>query len=94
MRQLDIRIEDDTDNGGRGYRRLTRDELHALIKMGLVLIPAGVKKRYGHGGNDLATCLIADALTDRLMHYPAFGPARPLPAHSCGGGANKRHEAE
>lgn len=94
MKQLDIRIEDDTDNGGRGYRRLTREELFDLVSMALILIPNGARKRYWMHAIEQPHKAIADAICDRLMHYPAFGPARELPAHSCGGGAYRSEDAE
>lgn len=52
------------------------------------LLPAGTKKRYATGADEqarLARHVIAEALLDRLMHYPAFGPERPAEAHRVGG---------
>jgi hypothetical protein len=81
---MTIRIESDDDNGERGFKQLTRDELRELIEMWLILIPAGTKKRYATGADSYqraARRQMADALLDRLMHYPTFGPARSRPAH-------------
>lgn len=66
----------------------TRDELRDLLTMWLILIPAGTKKRYATDAHERARSarqVIAEALLDRLMHYPAFGPEPPAEAHRAGG---------
>lgn len=49
-----LRLTDETDNRGRGWRQLTRDELRELLTMWLILIPAGTKKRYATGADEQA----------------------------------------
>lgn len=81
---MTIRIESDDDNGGRGFQQLTREELREMIELWLILVPAGTRKRYATGAAEPAKAArheMAERLLERLMHYPAFGPARLRPAH-------------
>jgi hypothetical protein len=82
-----MRIDDPSDNGGRGWRRLERDEVVALVYLAIRLIRKGV--RTDLAGRDAtkadeAARKLAEAVSDRLAAYPTFGPARPAVGHSAG----------
>lgn len=91
---MTIRIEDDDDNAGRGWRRLTREDVHGIVSMVLILQRPGTKRGYSTGGDhirSLAVRVITDAILDRVMHYPIFGPALgPRPFSASGGGVDKK----
>lgn len=81
---MTIRIEDEDDSAGQGWRRLTREDVHAVVSMVLILQRPGTKRGYATGGDDvssLAVRVMTDAILDRLMHYPIFGPALTVPPH-------------
>lgn len=80
-----LRLEDATDNDGRGWRQLTEDELASFIYMALRLAPKGVRNAYV----DLNASKVAEAVralsklvAARLSHYPTFGPDRQRKGHS------------
>jgi hypothetical protein len=83
-----LRLTDATDNRGRGWRQLTREELREQVAMWLLLIPLAIKKRHATGGDEQkrqAQRQMTDAIRDRLEHYPIFGPERPAEGHTAGG---------
>ena len=82
-----LKLDDPTDNRGRGWKRLSEAELVDLIYIGLQLARrsarAALVDRNATKANDAAKA-IAKQLADRLSHYPVFGPSRPAPGPSCG----------
>lgn len=80
-----MRIEDPTDNGGRGWRRLAADEVASLAYLALRLARKSLRA-------DLASCdaskadeaakRLAEAVSGRLSAYPTFGPSRDATGHS------------
>lgn len=83
-----LRIEDPTDNGGRGWKRLTEDELHSLVYIALKLQRRGVRSDYAAKSavlSDEGARIMARAICDRLKGYPTFGPERAVLGHSTGG---------
>jgi hypothetical protein len=82
-----MRLHDLSDNGGRGWRRLTANEVSDLAYLAIRLISRGIRGDLA-GRNaakaDEAARKLADALSNRLAAYPIFGPARPAAGHSAG----------
>ena len=75
------------DNNGRGWRRLTNNELAHLIAVALALVPRGIRQDYGERNilkSDAAKQSIARRLAEHLRCYPMFGPARPAEGPTAG----------
>jgi len=83
-----LHLEDPTNNGGRGWARLTARQLVDLIYIGLKLAArrhrAALADRNATKSDEAARA-IACHLADRLGHYPMFGPERPAEGPTCGG---------
>lgn len=85
-----MRLEDPSDNGGRGWRRLEREEVAALAYLAIRLIRRGVRNDLaGRDASkaDEAARRLAEAVSERLRAYPTFGPAKPSGGHSAGSGS-------
>lgn len=85
-----MRLNDPSDNGGRGWRRLEREEVAALAYLAIRLIRKGIRKDLaGRDASkaDEAARRLAEAVSDRLSAYPTFGPAKPASDHSAGSGS-------
>ena len=82
------RIEDPTDNNGRGWRQLCGDEVAAIAYLAIRLCSRSVRANLA-GRNaakaDEAAMQLSRAVADRLAAYPTFGPSRPPSAHSAAG---------
>lgn len=85
-----MRLDDPSDNDGRGWRRLGSDEVADLAYIAIRLICRGVRIDLA-GRNaakaDEAARKLARAVSSRLATYPVFGPARPGSNHSAGCGS-------
>ena len=82
-----LRVDDPNDNGGRGWRRLTEDELASLIYLALRLTSKSVRNAYvdrNPAKVDDAVRTLAQIVAARLKGYATFGPARPGKPHSAG----------
>jgi hypothetical protein len=82
-----MRLNDPSNNDGRGWRRLEREEVVALAYLAIRLIRRGVRTDLaGRDASkaDEAAKRLAEAVSDRLAAYPTFGPARPADGHSAG----------
>ena len=84
-----LRIEDPNDNDGRGWSRLSEDQLVGLLYIGLKVAKlqhrSGLSARNADKADDAAKA-IATLLAERLRLHLVFGPARQRAGHSCGGG--------
>jgi hypothetical protein len=80
-----MRVDDPTDNGGRGWRRLEADEVAALAYIAIRLATPGIRADLA-GRNaakaDEAARKLSEAVSGRLAAYPTFGPARHASGHS------------
>jgi len=80
-----MRLDDPTDNGGRGWRRLASDEVAGIAYLAIRLASRGVRSDLA-GKNasraDEAARKLADAVSTRLAAYPTFGPTRLASGHS------------
>ena len=88
-----MRLDDPSDNGGRGWRRLEPHEVAALAYLAIRLIRKGVRTDLaGRDASkaDEAARKLAEAVSARLAAYPTFGPERPASGHSIGCGSTKR----
>ena len=87
-----MRIDDPSDNCGRGWRRLTPEEVGALAYLAIRLASKGIRSDLA-GRNaskaDEAARKISEAVAVRLSAYPTFGPARAAGGHAahCRSGA-------
>jgi len=83
-----LRVEDPTDNNGRGWREMTGEEIAQFLYFTVRTAPKHLRSDL-NGRNpikgDYAAKRIAEMLADRLKGYPVLGPARPPKAHTCGG---------
>ena len=82
-----MRVDDPSDNGGRGWRRLAAEEVADLAYMAIRLVRRGVKADLAAreaAKADGAARKLAEAVSNRLAAYPIFGPARPARGHSAG----------
>lgn len=83
-----VRLDDPSDNSGRGWRRLGSEEVAALAYLAIRLIRKGIRTDLA-GQNaakaDEAARRLAEAVSERLAAYPVFGPARTAKGHSAGG---------
>lgn len=82
-----LRVEDPTDNHGRGWREMTGHEIAELLYFTVRTAPKHL--RYDLNGRnpikgDYAARRIAEMLAERLRGYPVFGPARLPESHTCG----------
>ena len=75
-----LQLNNPTDNRGRGWSRLTEDQLISLLYIGLEL----ADRRYRSDLTardatkaDAAAKAIATLLAERLSHYPVFEPTKP-----------------
>ena len=80
-----MRIDDPSDNGGRGWRRLTPEEVASLAYLAIRLASKGIRSDLA-GRNaskaDEAARKLSQAVSVRLTAYPTFGPARAAGGHS------------
>lgn len=80
-----MRIDDPLDNAGRGWRRLSADEVAELAYLAIRLSRPSVRKDLA-GRNaakaDEAARWIAKAVSGRLRAYPTFGPGSLAASHS------------
>lgn len=86
-----MRVEDPTDNGGRGWRRFTTDEIADLVYLALRLLRRSLRADLAARDSskaDKATRKAAEAVAARLEGYPTFGPERAAKGHSAGGGSD------
>ena len=91
-----MRIEDPSNNGGRGWRRLGPKEVADVAYIAIRLVSRGVRTNLSAreaAKADEAARKLAEAVSDRLAAYPTFGPDEPPKGHSAGGGANRRNDA-
>jgi len=82
-----MRLEDPSDNFGRGWRRLEAQEVAALAYLAIRLVRKGVRTDFaGRDASkaDEAARTLAQAVADRLGQYPVFGPQRAADGHSAG----------
>jgi hypothetical protein len=82
-----IHVHDPTDNDGRGWKRLTDEDLVELLYIAIRLVRAGVRRDLSAreaSRADAAARIIAREVVERLRYYPVFGPARPADGPSCG----------
>src|SRR5215212_7931725 len=85
-----VRLEDPSDNGGRGWRRLEAHEVTALAYLAIRLIRKRVRTDLaGRDASkaDEAARRVAEAVSQRLAAYPVFGAQRPAGGHSAGRGS-------
>ena len=85
-----MRLEDPSDNDGRGWRRREREEVAALVYLAIRLIRRSVRNDLaGRDASkaDEAARRLAEAVSDRFAAYPTFGPAKPAGGHSAGLGS-------
>jgi hypothetical protein len=80
-----MRLDDPSDNGGRGWRRLASDEVADLAYIAIRLANQGV--RFDLAGRnaakaDEAARKLSEAVSSRLAAYPVFGPIRAATGHS------------
>ena len=89
-----MRIDDPFENGGRGWRQLTSEEVAALAYLAIRLASKGIRSDLA-GRNaskaDEAARKLSEAVAVRLAAYPTFGPARAAGGHSahCRSGAEE-----
>jgi hypothetical protein len=82
-----IRLEDPSNNGGRGWVRFSEPQLADLLYIAIKV--AGRRRlRLLTDRNsqkaDAAARELAALLSKRLRNYPVFGPTHPGGVHSCG----------
>jgi hypothetical protein len=80
-----MRVDDPTDNVGRGWRRLTTNEVADVAYLAIRLVRRGVRANLSAreaAKADEAARKLAEAVSSRLAAYPIFGPARPAAGHS------------
>lgn len=81
-----LQLQDPTNNGGRGWARLTARQLVELLYIGLKLAArrhrAALADRNATKSDEAARA-IASHLAERLSHYPVFGPERPADGPTC-----------
>lgn len=82
-----LKLEDPSNNAGRGWARMGARELIDLLYIGLKLAArrhrAALADRNAAKADDAAKA-IACHLAERLSHYPVFGPERPAEGPTCG----------
>jgi len=81
-----MKLEDPSNNAGRGWARLCARELIDLLYIGLKLAErrhrAALADRNAAKADDAAKA-IACQLAERLSCYPVFGPERPAEGPTC-----------
>lgn len=80
-----MRLDDPTDNGGRGWRRLAAREVSDLAYLAIRLVRRGTRADLAArdaSKADEAARKLAEAVSSRLAPYPVFGPERPAGGHS------------
>lgn len=80
-----MRVDDPSDNGGRGWRRFTAAEIADLAYLAIRLMRRSVSADLAARDAikaDEAARKLAEAVSDRLAAYPIFGPAKPAISHS------------
>jgi hypothetical protein len=90
-----LHLEDPSNNGGRGWVRLSARQLVDLLYIGLKLAARrhrAVLADRNPQKSDEAAKAIACHLAERLGHYPVFGPERPAEGPTCGGGSSRAGE--
>jgi hypothetical protein len=83
-----MRVEDPTDNGGRGWRRFTAEEIADVVYIAVRLIRRSIRNDLSNRNPskvDEATRKVAKVVATRLEDYPTFGPARNPKSHTAGG---------
>jgi len=86
-----MRLDDPTDNGGRGWRRFTAEEIADLVYIAVRLIARSVRSDLAATDAtkaDKAARTVAKAVAGRLAGYPTFGPSKAPKGHSAGGGSD------
>jgi hypothetical protein len=86
-----MRVDDHSDNGGRGWRRLTAEEVADLAYIAIRLVRRAVRADLSAreaAKADEAARKLAEAVSSRLAPYPIFGPASAARGHSAGGGGD------
>lgn len=82
------RVDDSTDNGGRGWRRLDLDEVadiaYFAIKRSARRLKVDLAGRNAAKADEAAKA-VSKAVAARLRAYPIFGPARVSSSHSTAG---------
>lgn len=82
-----LKLDDPTDNSGRGWVQLTARQLIDLLYIGLKLAPrrhrAALVQRDASKSDEAAKA-VATHLAERLGQYPVFGPARGADGPTCG----------
>lgn len=83
-----MRLDDPSDNNGRGWQRLSTSEIADLTYIAIRMAARRVRTDFA-GRNatkaDEAARKLAEAVSRRLAAYPIFGPAKPASNHSAGG---------
>ena len=80
-----MRLDDPSDNAGRGWRRLSLSEIADLAYMAIRLAKRSVRVDLAAreaAKADEASRKLADAVSRRLEAYPTFGPEKPAEGHS------------
>lgn len=86
-----MRVDDPTDNDGRGWRRFTADEIADLVYLALRLLTRSLRADLAARDPtkaDKATRKAAEAVAARLEGYPTFGPAKAARDHLAGDGSD------
>src|SRR4051812_6827790 len=86
--QRAVRLDDPSNNNGRGWKRLESEEVAALAYLAIRLVSRSVRMHLaGRDASkaDEAARMLAEAVSRRLAAYPVFGPERSANAHSAGG---------
>jgi len=86
-----VRLDDPSDNGGRGWRRLTAEEVGDLAYIAIRLVRRAIRAELSArdaAKADEAARKLAQAVSSRLAAYPIFGPAKSARGHSAGGGSD------
>jgi hypothetical protein len=87
----EMRLDDPSDNGGRGWRRLTSQEIADLAYIAIRLVRRAVRANLSArdaAQADEAARKLAEAVSSRLAAYLIFGPASAARGHSAGGGSD------
>jgi hypothetical protein len=90
-----MRLDDPSNNGGRGWRRLTSEEIADLAYIAIRLVRRAIRADLSAkeaAKADEAARKLAEAVSSRLAAYPIFGPATAARGHSAGGGSDPERE--
>ena len=80
-----MRLDHPFDDNGRGWRKLSQEEIAALAYVAIRLVSKAIRTRLAGriaADADEAARRIAQAVAQRLAAYPIFGPAKPAGNHS------------